>query len=265
VHHHQAGGGAELHREIAVAHRIKAVGVDVVEAEGRSGVAAVDRHRRARQGRSTERADVDPLQQIGQAGPVALGHLHVGQQVMGQADRLGPLQVGVTRDHHLGMGLGLGQQGPLEAHQGRIDLGDAATQPQAQVGADLIVAGAAGVQLLAERTEDRDQTPLDGEVHVLVLKTGAEAAGGRLGAHPLEPTHQLLRLFRADHAGAGEHAGVGDRTVEVLLQQRDVEADRGVEALDGGMEPLLEPLTPGGGGGIHGHRARSRCWPQLGR
>ena len=47
VHHHQAGGGAELHGEVPVAHRIEAVGVHLLKAQGRGGVAPIDRHRRA--------------------------------------------------------------------------------------------------------------------------------------------------------------------------------------------------------------------------
>ena len=45
-------------------------------------------------------------------------------------------------------------------------------------------------------------------------------------------THQLICLFDLDHTALSEHAGVGDRTVEVLLQQGDVEPNRGVEPLD---------------------------------
>ena len=69
-------------------------------------------------------------------------------------------------------------------------------------------------------------------MHVLVLEAGVEHAGRRLGTHLLKPVHQLLRLLRREHTGAGQHAGVGDGAVEVLLQQGDVEADRGVEALN---------------------------------
>ena len=68
---------------------------------------------------------------------------------MGQADRLGPLQVGVTGDHHLHVGFGLGEQRLLKAHEGTIDGIDLTPQPQAQIRADLVIAGATGVELFA--------------------------------------------------------------------------------------------------------------------
>ena len=51
VHHDQAGGGAEFHREIPITDGIQAVGVDRLEAQGRRRLAPIDRHRGAGQGR----------------------------------------------------------------------------------------------------------------------------------------------------------------------------------------------------------------------
>ena len=157
------------------------------------------------------------MAQIPQAGPVALGHLHIGQQVMGQADGLGPLQVGIARDHHLGMPLRLGQQGPLKAHNRPINHIDLGPQPQAQVGAHLVVAGATGVELLAQGAQQGNQPPLHGEVHVFILQAGIELACSGFGAHLLEARHDLFRLLERDHPGASQHAGVGDGAVQVLL------------------------------------------------
>ena len=41
---------------------------------------------------------------------------------------------------------------------------------------------------------------------------------------------------------------MGHRTVEVLLQQSNIKTNRGIEALDGGMQPLLETITPAAAG-----------------
>ena len=79
MHHHQAGGGHEFHREIPVGHSIEAVGVDGVEPEGGGGVAAVDRHRRASQGGRPKRRDVHATAHIGEALAIPLGHLDVGE------------------------------------------------------------------------------------------------------------------------------------------------------------------------------------------
>ncbi len=69
--------------------------------------------------------------------------------MVGQTDRLGPLQVGVAGDRSLDVRLGQGQQHPLEAAQLLPDGIDLTAQPEAGVGAHLIVAGTGGVQLLA--------------------------------------------------------------------------------------------------------------------
>ena len=179
--------------------------------------------------------------------------------MVGQTNRLGPLQVGVTRDHHLRVGIGLGQQRPLEAHQSTIDRVDLPPQPQPQIRAHLVIAGAPGMELFAQGPQDRDQPSLHSEVHVLVLETRVELTRGGLCSDLLEATHQLLSLLGRDHPGAAQHPGMGDRSIQVLLQQGDVKTDRGVETLNRGMQTLLKALTPGGGRGINGHRARYRC------
>ena len=256
VGQHQAGGRHELHGEIPITHRIETVGVDGIKTELRSRGAAIDRHRRAGQGGRSQGTDVDPPSHVGQALAVTLSHLDVGQQVVGQAEGLGPLQVRVAGDQGVGVALGLVEQGPLQAQQIAVDGIDLAPQPEAQVGAHLVVAGAARVQFLAQGTEQLNQPPLHGEVHILGLQTGIEPALGRLAAHLFQPFDQAGGLLQADHPGAAEHAGMGHRAVQVLLEQGDIEADRGVEALDRRVQALLETLAPGGGGGIDGHGRR---------
>ena len=184
------------------------------------------------------------MAQVPQATPVPFGHLHIGEQVVGQADRLGPLQVGVTRYQGVGLGLGLGQQGPLKAQQGAIDQVHLLAQPEAQIRAHLVVATAARVQGLANRTEQLDQTSLHRKVHVFSLQTWTKIPRRRFLAHLLQAGHQLLGFGGGDHAHAAQHGGVGNRTIEILLQQLDIEADRGIEALNRRMEPLLETVAP---------------------
>jgi len=86
---------------------------------------------------------------VGEAVAVALELLAPGQQLVRGEHRLGPPQVRVAGDQGVGVALGLVEQGPLQAQQIAVDGIDLATQPEAQVGAHLVVAGAAGVELLA--------------------------------------------------------------------------------------------------------------------
>ena len=53
-------------------------------------------------------------QAVGEAVAVALQHLHVGQQVVGQQHRLGALGVGVAGQDGVGVALGQVDQGLLE-------------------------------------------------------------------------------------------------------------------------------------------------------
>ena len=58
------------------------------------------------------------LPQVGEAAGVAPEHLVVGEQVVGEEDRLGRLQVGVAGHDHVEVGLGLVEQRPLQARRG---------------------------------------------------------------------------------------------------------------------------------------------------
>ena len=154
--------------------------------------------------------------------------------------------MGVAGNQGVGVGLGLGEQGPLETQQGPIDGIDPVPQPEAHIGAHLVIAAAAGVQLLAKGTQQLDQAPLHSKMHVLGLDAGLKTTRRRLRAHLLKTLLQAAGLLGADHAAHPEHAGMGDGAIQILLQQGDVEPDRGIEALDHRMEPLLEAITPAG-------------------
>ena len=84
-------------------------------------------------------------------------------------------------------------------------------------------------------------------MHILVLQTGLKITSSGLSADLLKTSTELIRFSRVDHTALGKHAGMGNRTIEILLKEIDVEADRGVEAFDSRMQALFEPVTPGGG------------------
>ena len=139
---------------------------------------------------------------------------------MSQRQRLSALQVRIARNQGVEMLMGMAEQGPLKAAQQLIDAINVLTQPQAQIRPHLIVAAATGVELLAQRTELFDQAALNGEMNIFSFQTWIE------------------------RTSSSEHARMGHRTVEVLLQQSNIKTNRGIEALDGGMQPLLETITP---------------------
>ena len=115
--HHQRRCRTELHAEVAIAHGIETVGVDRIETQLCRRPTAVDRHRRTGKGSSPEGGDVDPTSHILQTVPVTLQHLDVSQQMVSQAERLSPLQMGVARDQSASVLIRLGPESPLQSNQ----------------------------------------------------------------------------------------------------------------------------------------------------
>ncbi len=101
------------------------------------------------------------------------------------------------------------------------------------------------MQLLAHRPQQSDQAPLHSEVNILIGESGLKRSLSRFAADRLKTLHQLIALLRADHPATGQHPGVSDGAIQILLEQGEIESDRSIECLDEGVEPLLETITPG--------------------
>jgi hypothetical protein len=122
---------------------------------------------------------------------------------------------------------------------------DAFAQIEPQVGRDLVVARAARVQALPGLARELDQAPLDVAMHVLVRLGPLKRAGLDLGADLREPLLDLREIGLADHAGRGEHAGVGEGGLDVVRGEPAVVGDRRGETLDEIGRRLGEPSRPG--------------------
>ena len=102
------------------------------------------------------------------------------------------------------------------------------------------------MQLLAEIPQMFDEAPFHREVDILSLKAGSEVCSCRLGPDGLQTLNEAAGLLRSDHTVVAQHAGMGDGAVQILLEQGQVKANRGIEPLDGGMESLLKAVAPAG-------------------
>jgi len=140
--------------------------------------------------------------------------------------------------------LGLRDERAHQAHQRGVDGVDFLAQPQAQVGRDLVVTRARGVQPLAGLADDRGQALLDVEMHVLGVERPGKAAAFDLAAHLGEAALDGRKIALRDDAGRREHARMGKRSGDVLLGETLVEADRGAKALYPFVDGLPESARP---------------------
>ena len=178
----ERGGGEELDREIAVGHGVERICRRPVEAERGRGRVAVDRKRGAGERGGAERAFVEAPPAIGEPPAVAPDHLDIGHQVMAERHRLGDLQMGKAGHHRIGMRFGLVEQRRLQVTHRRVDAVDRAAHPEAEIGRDLVVARARGVQPPGGRADQLGEPRLDIEVDVLVLLAEHEPAALDLAA-----------------------------------------------------------------------------------
>ena len=116
--------------------------------------------------------------------------------------------------------------------------------PEPQVGRDLVVAAAAGVELAADVADAVDQRPLDVHVDVFQLVAEREVAGGDLLADLLQAGDDLVPLVVGEDADLGQHVGVGDRAADVVGVEPAVEAHAFGELLDAAVRRLVEHTAP---------------------
>ena len=121
---------------------------------------------------------------------------------------------------------------------------DFVANPEPQVGRDLVVAAAAGVELAADVADAVDQGPLDVHVDVFQLLAELEAAGGDFVADLLEASDDLVPLVVGEDADFGEHVGVGDRAADIVGVEPAVEAHAFGELLDTAVGRLVKNTAP---------------------
>ena len=122
--------------------------------------------------------------------------------------RLGPLHVRVAGQDHVGVGSQRPTNARCRSDKPPIDLVDRLADPQSQVGRDLIVAAAGGVQLAADVAEAIDQGLFD--VHVDVFQFGAERESPLLN-FPADFAQRLFNLpafIGREQANLGQHLGM---------------------------------------------------------
>ena len=147
---------------------------------------------------------------------------------------------------HDGVGVGVGkiEQRALRRPQQIDDIVDRRAQIQPDIGGDLVVARARGVQALAGIAYERGEALLDVEVDVFGIERPRECTGADFIAHLAETLLNRGKIVGVDNAAGIEHARVRERTVDVEFGEAAVEIDRSGEAFDEFGDRFAEASRP---------------------
>ena len=120
----------------------------------------------------------------------------------------------------------------------------ASSSQRAEVGGDLVVAAAPGVQFAAHRAGDLGQAALDGGMDVLIGGDVDELARADFAEDVGQPFDDLVLLVEGDHLGFHQRFGPGDRAAHVEFRQAPVKRQRGVVLPGNRVQPAGKPSAP---------------------
>jgi hypothetical protein len=146
----------------------------------------------------------------------------VGEEMMAEKDRLAALEVGVTRHEDLAVRLDPVEERRDKVPNRGIEGSEPAFQPQTDIGGDLVVAGAGGVELAAGPADEIGEACLDRHVNIFLRFVGGPGAGPKLVENPRKAMDQRRRLVCGKDAGLSQHRHVGDRALDVLFRDPQV-------------------------------------------
>ena len=128
--------------------------------------------------------------------------------MMAERHRLARLQMGEARHDGRRMLLGAGQQRVFKRVDARHRLVDAAAHEQFEIGRDLVVARARGVQLARRPADQFAEAMLDMHVDVFERRILDQTAGGIFLGDLVEPLVDRRGVLRRNDALRAEHGGM---------------------------------------------------------
>ena len=244
VHHHGGKGREQLQAEVPVRDGVDAVAAGPVKAQGGGGHPPVRGIGGAGQRAGPQGGLVHPLHGVPDPGDVPGEHHAVGQELLGEEDGLGPLQVGVAGNDGVRVGLRLVGDDGDERPELRLDLAALLPEPEAKVQGHLVVAAAGGVELLAHIPQPLREDLL--HEHVDVLRGGVDGELPALDDRQdvREPLRQLGGLLFGQDALLGQHGRVGQGAGDVLAVHTAVKMDGGVEVIRRLIQLSRRPSGP---------------------
>lgn len=158
---------------------------------------------------------------------------------------LGALQMRVAGQYQFAVALGGVEKSALQLPQPIIKGIDGIADPEFNVGDDLIVATAAGVQLASHIAQSFDQGAFDVRVNIFQLYREFEMTALDVGSDGIERRGDGIRFFLGQQANLGEHTSVGLTGANVVPIEPAIDADRFGEGFDARIGVAAESAAPG--------------------
>ncbi len=260
----EGGGAAEFDGEVAVTDCVHAVLGDlgasfcIDEAEVFGDGFPVEGEGGAGEGAASQGEDAGALGGIGEAVVVAFEHFHVGEEVVGEVDGLGALEVGIAGQESIGVLCGELGQGVLEGTDFLLEREDFLEGPEAHVQGDLVIAGAAGMEFGAGGCT-AGEFRLDIHVDVFEFDFPLELAVGYFTSDGVEVFGDGFDFGGGKDSDFGEHARVRNGAADILAPESPVEGDGFTEPGEVGGGAGGEAAATGGGARFFSHRLGSFC------
>ena len=174
--------------------------------------------RRAGERAGAERRFVRAPRRIGDPAAIAREHRVVREQVVRESNGLRALQVRVAGNERVDVRAGLDDERPPQPIDGVDEALGRGDRVQPQIGRDLIVATAPGVEPAAGVADLVDEPRLDVHVDVLERLVPGQLAGREPSLDAAEPVHDRACVGLGDEPAGREHLGVRDRARDVVRE-----------------------------------------------
>ena len=183
-----------------------------------------------------------------------------------EGHRLGRLQVGETGKDGIGFFLGPVEQTADQRRKASVHAVDGVPHPEPEIGRDLVIARAPGVQPPGGFADDFLEPSLDVHMDVFELSPECEKTLSDLFGYRGEAVVDGRRVRLRDDPLLGQHPGMGARAVDILLRHALVDVDRGVDRLHHRIGSAGEATAPHAVSAVVGGpqaRGNTMVWTNL--
>ena len=244
VHHNGGQSRQQLYAEIPVGYCVNAVAARAVKPQKLGGHLPAGGIGRACQRTGAQRGLVHPLCRVLQTGHIPAEHHGIGQQMMGEQNRLRPLEVGITGNNGVAVGLRLICDYTHQRFQLLHKACTALPQIQPQIHRHLIVAASGCMETLARISDPLRQHLLHKHMDILCRRVNGKASGFQIIQNSFQSLNDLLHLSGIQNSLCRQHFGMGNRAGDVLLGHPLIHCNGGVEVVRRLIQLFLSPSGP---------------------